>query len=164
MNNKHSHQGFTLIELVVVIVILAILAATAAPKFIDLTSESNTATLDAVKGSLEGASALVNGKSIVAGNQNEPGAYITLSDGSQLAIRYGYPIVPPPAAAEAYWRQLIDISNEFAITSPGTGGGTLLIYPKDKEDEVFASFTCAVTYKVSNGINTPPEIELFDCL
>ncbi|MBL4822622.1 MAG: prepilin-type N-terminal cleavage/methylation domain-containing protein, partial [Colwellia sp.] len=57
-----KQQGFTLIELVVVIVILGILAVTAAPKFIDLTSDAKGSVVQAVKASINSAADMAHAK------------------------------------------------------------------------------------------------------
>ncbi|MDO7083461.1 type II secretion system protein [Pseudocolwellia sp. AS88] len=93
MYNQKKQQGFTLIELVVVIVILGILAATAAPKFIDLTSDANESVLESVGGNILSASKLVYAKSIIQGVQNQATADVDLdNDGiTDVAVIYGYP-------------------------------------------------------------------------
>ena len=65
MNKMLNARGFTLIELVVVIVILGILAATAAPRFIDVSSSAKVATLDSIAGTMKSSIKLVNMKARV---------------------------------------------------------------------------------------------------
>ena len=47
--------GFTLIELIVVIVILGILAVTAAPKFMDFSSDAKQSALHGLRGAINSA-------------------------------------------------------------------------------------------------------------
>jgi len=57
------HQGFTLIELVVVIVILGILAIVAAPKFLSVSTEARIAVIAQLQASVKEANQLVYLKS-----------------------------------------------------------------------------------------------------
>ena len=65
MTECHKEQGFTLIELIVVIVILGILAVTAAPKFMNLTSDANSAVVKGLAGAIRSASQTIYAKSKV---------------------------------------------------------------------------------------------------
>ncbi len=55
---KQVQRGFTLIELVMVIVILGVLAAVAIPKFVDLKSDAQQASVQGVAGAAASASAI----------------------------------------------------------------------------------------------------------
>jgi MSHA pilin protein MshA len=150
MNSK----GFTLIELVVVIVILGILAVTAVPKYINLQADARTATLEGVKAAMQGAVALVYSKSLVAGNQklsvtNNPRPTITLTDGTELYINYGYPLPEPND-----WRQILDLdSNDFRLSRDA--GSIFMISPVSEGFFITQTSNCIVTYQQATSTSKP---------
>lgn len=98
---KNNNHGFTLIELVVVIVILGILAATAAPKFINLSSDARIATLESLEGSMRSASELVHLKAKIE-NKTDCSTDPTIAVGSEfITLRCGYPCPHPSGIAIA---------------------------------------------------------------
>ena len=85
-----KNKGFTLIELVVVIVILGILAVTAAPKFINLSTDARVATLEGMQGAMRSGAKMIYSKAII--NNKTDGAE-TLDVGSvSISLHSGYPV------------------------------------------------------------------------
>jgi len=113
---KKQQSGFTLIELVIVIVILGLLAATALPRFIDITTDANTAARAGVVGGLASAMAIIHAQCLVDSNCDDE-QDISLDGGGTVTINgQGYPDI---GDGETYG----DASGCQTLVSNMLGGG-----------------------------------------
>lgn len=172
-SKMNKQKGFTLIELVVVIVILGILAVTAAPKFIDLQDDARTATLQAVKASMQSAATLVYSKALIAGEENSTGAGTVRVGTADVFVRFGYPRDATAAALVNWQEDLLNLDpNEFTITRQNGG---IVINPTDVPlsgswpanilDPQTGERNCYVYYRESDAVgDNPLVIEVAPCL
>jgi len=102
-------KGFTLVELVIVIVILGILAVTAAPKFLNLSSDAKISTVNGVQGALKSANAVLYSKAVLASEHKKAIGTVSV-DGVSIALVNGY-----VAATAAEVSKVLDIEGGFLV-------------------------------------------------
>jgi MSHA pilin protein MshA len=163
-----KQQGFTLIELIIVIVILGILAVTAAPKFIDISSDAKAGTVKAVEAAVNSVSSIVYGKALINGQTGATGSVSV--NGNATALVYGY------IASSVNLTTLLDVGADLAPVfeagagaaaagQPGVGTSALTFYGYD--DTTFnyaapvAGTGCVVLYKESTGANVAATVTAY---
>lgn len=84
-----SRKGFTVIELVMVIVVLGVLAAIAAPRFLNLSSDAQIASLHGLGGSVKEANQLVYFQAVIEGKEKLSAGSVTFN-GVPVDTQWGY--------------------------------------------------------------------------
>lgn len=136
-------QGFTLIELVVVILVLAIIASIGIPQFISVKSEARTATVEGMRGAINGAVLLARAKHRISGQSSPVSMDGTSVDVTSSGI---------PCANSAGIGSALFAADGFTLgTTTGTacdGSATVTYQPSDG-----GSATCQVLFN-ENGSAT----------
>lgn len=130
--------GFTLIELVVVIVILGILAVTAAPRFLNLQGDARQASLQGLKGAMDGAAGIVYGKAAIEGIETQnPG---TTEEG--ITTAFGY----PTENATGIEASVVGLAADWDAISAGWVTGAAYTFQGQNVDNYTATSGCYVEY------------------
>lgn len=160
MNKSFKAQaqgGFTLIELIVVIVILGILAATALPKFANLSGDARFASVNAAKGAMTSASAIVHGKILVNPSAVDSTANTITVENAAIEVSNGYPKASSGGIMSAAGLS----SDDYVLYTVGSGtkrpavtGTNVALVPKSIDGTTTAA-ACFVTYTPATTTAAP---------
>ncbi|WP_315905605.1 prepilin-type N-terminal cleavage/methylation domain-containing protein [Vibrio fluvialis] len=134
--------GFTLIELVVVIVILGILAVTAAPRFLNLQDDARKASLQGLKGAIDGASGIVYGKAAIQGVDTSDSEVTVDAGNTTVATIFGY----PTASSAGIGAAVKGLNSDWDSNDSATAGTAQYSFKGTTKWDVSETTGCNVTY------------------
>lgn len=149
-----KQQGFTLIELIIVIVILGILAVTAAPQFMNFSSDARASTVKGLEGSVKAASQMVHAKALLNSSNDqvtidEEGTTVDLTADLKYAAATATGIV---AALDlgGDWKNVVATADQGDVDTDD-----LLIFPDSVTETGDATSACFVYYRAATASNKP---------
>ncbi|MCK7458966.1 prepilin-type N-terminal cleavage/methylation domain-containing protein [Idiomarina aminovorans] len=157
-----NQKGFTLIELIIVIVVLGILAVTAAPQFIDFSSDARTSTVKGLKGAMQGASQTIYARAAIDDDLGSTGSV------NSVDTVNGYPAATEAGIVTAANLDATNVDPAATVITDWAffaDSGTISIAPGDQVPDpttaVVGDITdtnCYVEYSDAADSDTPPVI------
>lgn len=90
-SGPRSSAGFTLVELALATLVLGIVSAVAAPKFLELGSQTRSSRLDALATSIRAGAEVTRAASLAATPPRLGAGSRVVVDGATVRTRFGYP-------------------------------------------------------------------------
>lgn len=144
-------KGFTLVELIIVIVVLGVLSVTAAPQFINFSSDAEKSRLQGLKASLQSALDITYSKAAIQGLEQQSATClggkfddvnISCPDGGTLLF-YGY-----PAAKANVINDVVDLT-DWTVSEVGIGSAIRIAASNAHIDN------CYLTYSEATSTSEP---------